>query len=148
MTCKKWPELGIQVSGTIFDAAVIGFKWGKTFWLSRHEANFGVEYFVFCFDSIIQSLDATHFLKAETNSIMSLKGFGNWGFFSKCTSQSGCLKIENFKDWWVGYLGYLRHTSYLSQTPQTCLCKKFLSGVNFSRLSEKNAYIWLFQRYF
>ena len=31
MTCKKWPELGIQVSGTIFDAAVIGFKWGKTF---------------------------------------------------------------------------------------------------------------------
>ena len=33
------------------------------------------------------------------------------------------------------------HTSYLSQTPQTCLCKNFLSGVNFSRLSEKNAYI-------
>ena len=29
------------------------------------------------------------------------------------------------------------HTSYLSKTPQTCLCKKFLSGVNFSRLSEK-----------
>ena len=29
-----------------------------------------------------------------------------------------------------------------------CLCKKFLSGVNFSRLSEKNAYIWLFQRHF
>ena len=35
----------------------------------------------------------------------------------------------------------LIHTSYLSQTPQTCLCKSFLSGVNFSRLSEKNAYI-------
>ena len=33
------------------------------------------------------------------------------------------------------------HTSYLSQTPQTCLCKNFLSGVNFSILSEKNAYI-------
>ena len=33
------------------------------------------------------------------------------------------------------------HTSYLSQTPQTCLCKNFLSGVNFSRLSGKNAYI-------
>ena len=33
------------------------------------------------------------------------------------------------------------HTFYLSQTPQTCLCKNFLSGVNFSRLSEKNAYI-------
>ena len=33
------------------------------------------------------------------------------------------------------------HTSYLSQTPQTCLCKNILSGVNFSRLSEKNAYI-------
>ena len=40
------------------------------------------------------------------------------------------------------------HTSYLSQTPKTCLCKNFLSGVNFSRLSEKNAYIWLFQRHF
>ena len=33
------------------------------------------------------------------------------------------------------------HTFYLSQTPQTCLCKNFLSGVNFSRMSEKNAYI-------
>ena len=33
------------------------------------------------------------------------------------------------------------HTSYLSQTPQTCLCKNFLPGVNFSRMSEKNAYI-------
>ena len=40
------------------------------------------------------------------------------------------------------------HTSYLSQTPQTCLCKKFLSGVNFSRMNEKNAHIWLFQRHF
>ena len=40
------------------------------------------------------------------------------------------------------------HTSYLSQTPQTCLCKNFLSGVNFSRLSEKNAYIWLFRDIF
>ena len=36
----------------------------------------------------------------------------------------------------------LRHTSYLSQTPQTCLCKNFPDWV------EKNAYIWLFQRYF
>ena len=33
------------------------------------------------------------------------------------------------------------HTFYLSQTPQTCLCKNFLSGVNFSRMSEKNAFI-------
>ena len=33
------------------------------------------------------------------------------------------------------------HTSYLSQTPHTCLCKNFLSGVNFSILSEKNGYI-------
>ena len=40
----------------------------------------------------------------------------------------------------VNYLPF-SHTSYLSQTPQTCLCKKFLSGVNFSRLGEKNAYI-------
>ena len=38
------------------------------------------------------------------------------------------------------------HTFYLSQTPQTCLCKNFLSGVNFSRLSEKNAYIFDFFR--
>ena len=36
----------------------------------------------------------------------------------------------------------LRHTSYLSQTPQTCLCKNFPDWV------EKNAYIWLFQRHF
>ena len=63
-----------KVSEKIFDVAVIGFKWGKTFWLSRHEANFDFEYLVFCFDSIIQSLDATHFLK--TNSIMSLKELG------------------------------------------------------------------------
>ena len=31
MTCKEWLEFGIKVSGKIFDAAVIGFKWGKTF---------------------------------------------------------------------------------------------------------------------
>ena len=31
-----------------------------------------------------------------------------------------------------------RHTSYLSQTPQTCLCKKIQSGVKFSRLNVKN----------
>ena len=31
----------------------------------------------------------------------------------------------------------LNHTSYLSQTPQTCLYKNLLSGVNFYRLSEK-----------
>ena len=30
------------------------------------------------------------------------------------------------------------HTSYLSQTPQTCLCKKIQSGVKFSRLNAKN----------
>ena len=42
-----------KVSEKIFDVAVIGFKWGKTFWLSRHEANFDFEYLVFCFDSII-----------------------------------------------------------------------------------------------
>ena len=43
MICKEWLELEIKISGKIFDAAVIGFKWGKTFWLSRHEANFDFE---------------------------------------------------------------------------------------------------------
>ena len=47
----------------------------------------------------------------------------------------------------VSIMWITTHTSYLSQTPQTCLCKNFLSGVNFSRMSEKNAYIWLFQRH-
>lgn len=42
MTSKEWLELEIK-SGKIFDAAVIGFKWGKTFWLSKHEANFDFE---------------------------------------------------------------------------------------------------------
>ena len=40
------------------------------------------------------------------------------------------------------------HTSYLSQTPQTCLCKNFLSGVNFSRLSEKMHIFDFFTRHF
>ena len=31
----------------------------------------------------------------------------------------------------------VNHTSYLSQAPQAVLCKIFLSGVYFSRLSEK-----------
>ena len=43
MTSKEWLELEIKISGKIFDAAVIGFKWGKTFWLSKHEANFDFE---------------------------------------------------------------------------------------------------------
>ena len=30
------------------------------------------------------------------------------------------------------------HTSYLSQTPQTCLCKKKLPGVNLYRFNAKN----------
>ena len=30
------------------------------------------------------------------------------------------------------------HTSYLSQTPQTCLCKKKLPSVNFYRFNAKN----------
>ena len=40
------------------------------------------------------------------------------------------LLVDHFQDTFA-------HTSYLSQTPQTCLCKNFLSGVNFSRMSEK-----------
>ena len=31
-----------------------------------------------------------------------------------------------------------QHTSYLSQTPETCLCKKKLPGVNFYRFNAKN----------
>ena len=63
--------------------------------------------------------------------------------FSFCALHWKCPNRECGK-------GYIRkwHTLYLSQTPQTCLCKNFQSGVNFSRLSEKNAYIWLFQRQF
>ena len=33
---------------------------------------------------------------------------------------------------------FMMHTSYLSQTPQTCLCKKKLPGVNFYRFNAKN----------
>ena len=40
------------------------------------------------------------------------------------------------------------HTSYLSQTPQTCLYKNFLSGVNFSRLSEKKCIYLTFSETF
>ena len=40
------------------------------------------------------------------------------------------------------------HTSYLSQTPQTCLCKNFLSGVNFSRMSEKKCIYMTFSETF
>ena len=35
------------------------------------------------------------------------------------------------------------HTFYLSQTPQTCLCKKKLPGVNFYRFNAKN---WHFRQ--
>ena len=42
----------------------------------------------------------------------------------------------------------MTHTSYLSQTPQTCLCKNFLSGVNFSRLSEKKCIYLTFSETF
>ena len=35
------------------------------------------------------------------------------------------------------------HTSYLSQTPQTCLCKKKLPGVIFYRFNAKN---WHFRQ--
>ena len=40
------------------------------------------------------------------------------------------------------------HTSYLSQSPQTCLCKNYLSGVNFSRLSEKKCIYLTFSETF
>ena len=40
------------------------------------------------------------------------------------------------------------HTFYLSQTPQTCLCKNFLSGVNFSRMSEKKCIYMTFSETF
>ena len=38
------------------------------------------------------------------------------------------------------------HTFYMSQTPQTCLCKNFLSGVKFSRMSEKKCICMTFFR--
>ena len=47
------------------------------------------------------------------------------------------------KEWeWGGYCLWpvystANHTSYLSQTPQTCLCKKKLPGVNFYRFNAK-----------
>ena len=64
-----------------------------------------------------------------------------------------CAVVQLHLSWCIPYIYKVvrdrsNHTSYLSQTPQTCLCKNFLSGVNFSRMSEKNAYIWLFQRHF
>ena len=34
------------------------------------------------------------------------------------------------------------HTWYLLQTPQTCLCKKKLPGVNFYRFNAKNWHFW------
>ena len=37
----------------------------------------------------------------------------------------------------------INHTWYLSQTPQTCLCKKKLPGVNFYRFNAKN---WHFRQ--
>ena len=37
----------------------------------------------------------------------------------------------------------IAHTFYLSQTPQTCLCKKKLPGVNFYRFNAKN---WHFRQ--
>ena len=39
------------------------------------------------------------------------------------------------------------HTFYLSQTPQTCLCKKKLAGVNFHRFNAKNWRFLQIQRF-
>ena len=52
-----------------------------------------------------------------------------------------CNQIRPHNDKLKQALLEQKYTSYLSQTPQTCLCKNFLSGVNFSRMSEKNAFI-------
>ena len=55
-----------------------------------------------------------------------------------------CRQFENktFDMIWLNIIERLwAHTWYLSQTPQTCLCKKKLPGVNFYRF---NAKYWRF----
>ena len=60
-----------------------------------------------------------------------------------CTNQSSAQNLGQ-----TTYNEDNVHTSYLSQTPQTCLCKNFLSGVNFSRLSEKKCIYLTFSETF
>ena len=91
--------------------------------------------------------------------LFSLIILEHWNWISRWTFQhfqsdyldirteDSVVRSQLCGQWDLRFVDYL-HTFYLSQTPQTCLCKIFLSGVNFSRLSEKNAYIWLFQRHF
>ena len=56
------------------------------------------------------------------------------------------LWMDFIKVWKLDRARPIPHICHKHQ--RRCLCKNFLSGVNFSRLSEKNAYIWLFQRHF
>ena len=51
-----------------------------------------------------------------------------------------CSRAHNVPLWAIPHICHRHH--------RRCLCKNFLSGVYFSRLSEKNAYILLFQRHF
>ena len=100
-------------------------------------------------------LNSQFWKRGPTYTAMKVKYFGNW-----CFRQRHCdnaPRLSALAVFWIGKsiqwcFGYRQvhkiHTFYLSQTPETCLCKNFLSGVNFSRMSEKNAYIWLFQRHF
>ena len=48
------------------------------------------------------------------------------------------LNLKTEKVIWIVDKKCLSHTSYLSQTPQTCLCKEKLPGVNFYRFNAKN----------
>ena len=53
--------------------------------------------------------------------------------------------IDSFQTSIITVQAYL---IFVTGTTGGACVKKFLSVVNFSRLSEKNAYIWLFQRHF
>ena len=53
------------------------------------------------------------------------------------------LWVLHLYDETVGVEWIENHTWYLSQTPQTCLCKKILHGVNVYRFNAKN---WHFRQ--
>ena len=54
-------------------------------------------------------------------------------FLQRKMNPKHARKPKQKKNQWM-----TNHTSYLSKTPQTCLCKKILPGVNFYRFNAKN----------
>ena len=80
--------------------------------------------------------------------------FSGWrrsaGFFSVLLiSESSFLfdiSFESFHIWYLLFGSSIPHICHRHH--RRCLCINFLSGVHFSRLSEKNANTWLFQRHF